>query len=318
MNQTAVVTWGRITLGRVSPSRIRAAMRRRVCRLLGRQTAPLPTYDAYVVGYPKVGNTWFQVMLRMALVRCYGLGDEWLSKVVYPQIDVDEPPPAPVPRIEITHDMVSFPEGDYRRVRSDPRRYRGRPVVLLVRDPKDTLVSLYMHYVYREQGFIGTPDEMVHDAEYGLDKYLQFYRSWFRQRRTPASLLIVRYEDMRLRTAECFQSAIETLGLAHVSGAIVEECVAYGSLDNMRRMEASNALGIPALAPPSLDSEDAFKVRRGRVGGYDKHLSAETAAYIDRRVRRELPAIYGYPYGEAEIGSRRRVPLSGALKDRYQ
>lgn len=275
---------------------VRAA-RARLAPVLGRAPLALSEYDAYVVGYPKVGNTWFQIMLRMALVRYYGLGDEWLSKIIYPQVGVDEPPPPPVPRITLTHDMRTFPQGAYPEVQRDHRRYRGKPVVLLVREPKDALVSLYMHYVYRDEAtpYEGTADEMVFDLEFGLDKYLQFYRAWYRHRRWPSALHLVRYEDMKADTAAVFRGAAEFLGMRRISDAVIDECVAFGSFDNMRRMEEENALGLPALARSPRGTAGSYKVRQGIVGGYADHLSSATVAYIDRRVRDELPAVYGYP-----------------------
>ncbi len=75
---------GRIPYGQ----RVARAARGRLTRLLGDDLVALPHRDAYIVGYPKVGNTWFQITLRVALVRYYGLGDEWLSRVIYPQIGI--------------------------------------------------------------------------------------------------------------------------------------------------------------------------------------------------------------------------------------
>ena len=281
--------------------RVVRAARLRLRRILGRGVTEYPHRDAYVVGYPKVGNTWFQIMLRMALVRYYRLDDEWLSRIIYPQVTGGEPPPAPVPHIELTHDMTSFPEGEYRQVQHDHRRYRGKPVVLLIREPKDALVSLYMHYVHRDEAtpWEGTADEMVHDAEFGLAKYLQFYRAWYRHRRWPSGLYLVRYEEMKADTAGVFRAAAEFLGMTGISEAVIDECVAFGSFDNMRRMEEENALGLPALARSPRGTPGSYKVRRGEVGGYRDYLSSEAIAYIDRRVRRELPAVYGYPLARA-------------------
>lgn len=293
--------------------RITRAARSRLRHLLGYDLEDMPHRDAYVVGYPKVGNTWFQIMLRMALVRYYGLDDEWLSKVIYPQIAIDDPPPAPVPHIELTHDMTSFPEGEYATVQRDHRRYRGKPVVLLIRDPKDALVSLYMHYTYRDEAtpYRGTPDEMVLDREFGLDKYLQFYRTWYRHRRWPSGIHLVRYEDMRANTAAVFRGAAEFLGMTGISDAIIDECVAFGSFDNMRRMEEENTLGLPALAPSPRGAPGGYKVRRGKVGGHIDHLSPASIAYIDARVRRELPAVYGYPMEMATVRAARAEAREG-------
>ena len=38
----------------------------------------------------------------------------------------------------------------------------------------------------------------------------------------------------------------------------------------------------------------SFKVRRGKVGGWRDHFTAEEAALIDQRIARELAPVFGY------------------------
>ena len=75
----------------------------------------------------------------------------------------------------------------------------------------------------------------------------------------------------------------------------------WGAMADGRRMEEQNALRLPALALSPRGTANSYKVRRGKIGGYVDDMSAETIAYIDRRVRRELPAMYGYPMKEPAV-----------------
>lgn len=265
-------------------------MHGRLATLIKRWWGP----EQYVVGYPKCGNTWFHVMVRRALVKCFELPDEEIARVIrswrWP------PHPAGVPAIGFTHHMPRFNSEPASAMRLDLSLFRGQRVVLLIREPKDVLVSLYMHNVYREATplYHGDIDSMVYDAVYGIDKYLRYYATWYAHRRLPEALLLVRYEDLQRQTASVLKEALQFLGMTALSDDVLEDVIQFGSLENMRALEASNALGLAALAPPSRKHQDAFKVRTGLVGGYVDHLSPETVRYVDQRVEAELPPFYGY------------------------
>jgi len=253
--------------------------------------------NAFVVGYPKVGNTWFQVMLRKALVSYYGLSDDWLSNILYPQTGAIEVLPKGIPHIEITHNLPGFPMGSFKQISIDNSQFLNKKVLLLIRDPRDALVSLYMQYVYREreQMFYGDVNDLVYDEEYGLDKYLKYYKAWYEDRLLPSDLLLVRYEDMQADTARLFKKAMQFLGMEGITDTLIDECVQYGSFQNMRKMEMNNTLGLPTLAPSPRNTENSFKVRSGKIGGYVEYLKPETIQYINRRISLELPRVYNYP-----------------------
>ena len=250
--------------------------------------------ERYIVGYPKCGNTWVQVMVRKALVLAYGLPETAMSTVLnewrFRQLVTG------IPAIGITHHMPRFNDESSRTMQLDFSVFRHRKVVLLIRDPKDVLVSLYMHNVHRErvplyQGDIGS---MVMDEVYGLEKYLAYYTAWHANRGLPRALRLVRYEDLSQETAGVLKEMLEFLDLPNVTDELVRDVVAYGSFENMRKLETTNALQLPTLAAPQRTAEEAFKVRKGIVGDYVNHLSPETIRDIDRRVQAELPPFYGY------------------------
>jgi hypothetical protein len=64
----------------------------------------------------------------------------------------------------------------------------------------------------------------------------------------------------------------------------------------MRQEELTN-VGAPRrrLRPGSLDDEESFKTRRGKVGGFADYLSPEDVAFVEEKVRGELDPLFGYP-----------------------
>jgi hypothetical protein len=185
----------------------------------------------------------------------------------------------------------------YRDMTIDLGMFRGRDVVLLIRDPKDVLVSLYMHNVYREPTplYGGDLNSMVYSDVYGIEKFLKYYAAWHAQRAVPRALLLVRYEDLSHDAEGVMGEALTFLRLPRVNSALVREVVAYGSFENMRRLEVTNQTGLRTLRPSARGGDQAFHVRKGLVGDYANQLTEEAIRHIDRRVEAELPAFYGYP-----------------------
>lgn len=252
-----------------------------------------PGLDAFIVGFPKVGNTWFQVMLRKLLVT-HGGHDDRLIPEIFTTRDCL---PVDTVAVEITHAMPELATESWRDMRIDFRRFRRKKVMLLIREPKDTMVSYYMQNRFRESPphFEGTIDEMVHDEIFGLDKYLSFYRSWAETGLKVADVLLIRYEQMHAAVDEVLGRTADFLGLEDLADATIQAAVEYGSFENMRKLEDRDALGMYALSRPRSDDTRSRKVRQGKIGGYKEQLSDELADYIDRRVSEELPDFYGYP-----------------------
>jgi len=268
--------------------RIRAAARG-VARFVPRRR---PRYDLYVIGYPKVGNTWFQFMLRRAMMLHYGLSEDEMWHLL-----ADEGPVPPgVPSVIVTHHMPRFNSEGHREMVVDTRAVAGRKLILLIRDPRDTLVSLYMNNRYRQVPpmFEGTLEEMIAFDRYGIEKYLKFYSAWHAARDLPREFLLVRYEDLKADTGRVIRAALPLAGIADVSEELLADVLDFGSFENMRRLENTRGTPLGALKKSSSGHPDALKTRKGIVGGYEDYLQAETIAAIDRRVERDLPAAYGY------------------------
>jgi hypothetical protein len=274
------------SLRRAPPSRLRIAAATAARKIVGA--------DSWVVGYPKCGNTWFGVMLRKALTLAYGLDETAIGRVLsdwrFSRLLTG------APAIGTTHQMPLFNVESYRDMKVDLSLFNARKVVLLIREPKDTLVSLYMHNAFYEATplYEGDLDSMVYNDVFGIEKFIKYYVAWHEHRSAPGALMIVRYEDLSADTSGVMADALTFLGLPRVSRPLVDEVVSYGRFENMRKLEATNALQIPALAPSIHPREEAFHVRKGLVGDYINHLKAETIRHIDHRVAADLPDAYGY------------------------
>ena len=256
--------------------------------------------EYYVVGYPKTGNTWFLMMLRRLLVNAYGLPETAYRHALFTRLwkrQAWKALPEGIPVIHATHHMPCYNSETSAEMRLSLSPFKGKKVILLNRDPKDVLVSLWFHNVFRCNPplYNGTLSEMVRDSRYGLDKYLRYYQTFYEDLRIPSDVLLVRYEDHSADPAAMVRKTADFLGLETVTDEMVGDIVAFSSFDNMKKMEKSNALGSQTLAPAQSDTPQASKVRKGKVGGYREHLDEGSIRYIDDALRQYLPEFYGYP-----------------------
>jgi hypothetical protein len=249
-----------------------------------------------IVGYPKCGNTWVQVMVRRALVRAFDLPDACMATVLGAPDAARERLPDGLPQVTVSHAMPAYNTARHDEPFVDLAPFAQQRVVLLVRDAADALVSLYMHNVHRANPplFDGDLESMVHDPVFGLDKYLAFYRTWHEARTVPRELLLLRYVDLRTEPRLHTKRLLEFVLGPRAADALVDDAVAFGSFDSMRRLERDDTLGLPTMAPAP-GGENARKVRSGVVGGARHHLSPKTLAWIHERVAAEMPGWYGYP-----------------------
>ncbi len=237
--------------------------------------------DAFIVSYPKTGRTWLRVMLGQLLVDRAGKGEDLLLDT-YALSEL-----AGVKKTVFTHDgpFLLFSGASYQQQTFHDDSYRGRDVVFIVRDVRDTLVSSYFQESQRMHTYRGTISEFLRDDVFGVRRIVTFYNLWYQNREVPRSFLPVRYEAMHADPCAVLSSVAEALGVRNPTAEALQAAVDYASFENMKRMESRGEFRDPMLQPGEAGSGESFKVRRGKIGGYQDYLSAEDIAYVDEVVR---------------------------------
>jgi hypothetical protein len=257
----------------VLPARVLAAYRRRRA-------------DAYLVSFPKCGRTWLRVMLGRVFQVHYQLPADADLVELHRLAELD----SRLPCIVATH------EGDPQwkspdDVRRDPSWPDGKPVVLLVRDPRDVIVSLYHQRRGRHGGYTGSLDEFLDERVGGFASLLRFYDAWAD---APEPLLVVRYEDLHARAEDELRRVLDFVGVAGVPAAVITDAVAYGSFDHMRELEETAAFASEKLRPGRSGDFDTYKTRRGKVGGYRDELTGDQIARLDGLLAASSAGRFGY------------------------
>jgi hypothetical protein len=223
--------------------------------------------DAFLAAYPRSGTTWLRFLLFEALT-----GRESAFGVVrdaVPSVGHQDGARAVLPsggRIVQTHERFCD---------------RDRPVVYIVRDARSVVVSEY-RWQKRSRFFSGSLDHFVDDFLSGecnpwgpWDAHVNYWQGSIAARRD--RLLLIRYEDLRRATEECFSAILSFLG-ARVDETGLGEAVAHNSLEGMRAKQQR------AREPRdgSVGARTTF-VGTGSTEGWREILGPEHVAALEER-----------------------------------
>lgn len=212
--------------------------------------------DVVVLSFPKAGRTWLRVMMDKARVYVH-----------YSHAGADH-------RHRKHMDELTISES----------KYANRRVLLMVRDPRDTAISGFFQAKNRLGCFDGDIAKFIRDPHHGIEKIIRFNLMWASASNKVGALSLVHYEDLHSDTASELARAAKFLTGKTLSRRTIDQAIKFGSFDNMRALETSKE-GIKlygnALAPTNLDDPNSFKTRRGEVGGWHEHFSADDIEYAE-------------------------------------
>lgn len=274
----------------------------------------------FVIGHPKSGNTWLRTMISQLYRQRFGLPESLVLKS--DELYLANPA---CPRFLVTNALYSY-EGVIGAAmdagRGDPE-FLDRRVVLLTRHPGDIAVSWYIQFTKRisvaKREMINanlkhpidhaTIDkwDFVMNEEIGLPSLIAFLNTWERNLQRVKHSMITRYEDLRMEPASTLKR-IMTFFEQEFSDAEIEAAVAFGSFDNMRKLESSRVLSRGGFSAYRPDDPETAKVRRGKILGYRNDFDADRIAQMDRLVAERLSPTFGYSAGGAGM---RRVDVDG-------
>lgn len=249
--------------------------------------------DAILVSIPKSGRTWVRTFLCAYF--CEKAGQPFSL----------EPEQFPgVPRIVYTHDLFE------QRTKTDrwdkirgkylipPRERTRRPIILLARDPRDAFVSLHIQLTRRTKE---TPDELkqksatelLRDSAFGIRSMIEVMNCWLAEWSARPDFLLLRYETLRQEPAPGFRALLQLLGERPVQEDAFAHALRFSDFGHMKKMEDAGAFESKILRAGDTRDPESFKVRRGKIGGFEDYLAPDDQAYAAAALQK-LDLRFGY------------------------
>lgn len=277
-----------------------AARRKAIERWLrGREEfKKLQRSDWVLMSWGKSGRTWLRVMLS----RAYQLKGNLDASELLDFDNLKKLDPQ-LPAVFFTHNNYLR---DYTGNAQSKRHFKGKRIVLLVRDPRDVAVSQFFQWQFRmrpNKKFINDYPphgaaidawDFVLDKEAGVPRIVEYFNGWAQAIPELQDVLVVRYEDMRKDPGAVLASILEFTGTA-VTAEQVREAVEFAAYDNMKKMEQDKFFkGSGArVKPGDKDNPQSFKVRKAKVGGFRDYFTDEQCAQLEQMVA-QLDPMFGY------------------------
>lgn len=259
-----------------------------------------------MIRHPKTGSTW----LRTMLTQLYHQRDGISPKRVFVADELALQKPG-LPRWVISNGFYSLEQLIAEAYANDDPLVVGKKTILLARHPGDIVVSWHRQYQKRTKAFKrelieadvnpeGQVDwqqmdrwAFVQNPQLGLPAIIRYYNFWAEQVLRRPDGLIVRYEDLKADTEATLRRVCALLGETFSDEAYAQ-AIAFGSVDNMRKLEREGYFQNESLRLRDADDPDALKVRQAKVGGFRGDLSSEQAEWVQAQINQHLDARLGY------------------------
>jgi len=246
------------------------------------------------MAFPKTGTTWVQYIIRKILVTALGLDNDML-KYINSLNFIDNDTKESICKIDfwITHGVTNINKA----TRHDMNFYKefwnnDRDLITIVRNPCDVLTSLNMHLRYRNDPplFDGDVNEMVYDDKCGIDPYLFYHENLYEFMQSRNKLLAMTYEQLSVNPHLIVRLIADFIH-AEITDDEVDMIVEFCSFDSMKKFEIEKKYDLHKSGSDQKDN-NSFKMREGKIGGYKKHMTEETKAYVIRMTDPIMSKIY--------------------------
>jgi hypothetical protein len=192
---------------------------------------------------------------------------------------------------------------------------QNKKTIVLTRHPGDIVVSWHRQYQKRTKAFKRelieadvNPDgridwqsmdrwTFVQNPQLGLPAIIRYYNFWAKTMADRPQSMLLRYEDLRQETEKTLRQVCALLG-EQFSDEAYAKAIAFGSVENMRKLEKEGFFLNESLRLRDAKDPDALKVRRAKVGGFKADLEAHQAQWVQDQIDQHLDPILGYNSGQ--------------------
>jgi Sulfotransferase domain len=236
--------------------------------------------DVVFLSYPKCGRTWHRVMLGYYLTRITNRPREDALKIT----ELCRSAGGRIGDYDHngTHLQGNIPFDSPEL--ADPSAWTNQKVLLLVRDPRDILVSAYHHAHFRSQTFGADLSSFIRAPTHGIKKILAAWRRWNDNRHLASSFEISSYELLHHDPVGVLRQSVKLLNV-RIDEALLSEATDFSRFENMKAYEEANLFRHGSMNLKDRSPQGA-KVREGKAGTYHQHMSEEDLDFISESIER--------------------------------
>ncbi len=225
----------------------------------------LPEHGYLFVSFPKTGRTWVRSFLAKYVELIYGI-----------PFNIELQLPNNLPQISFSHIVYSTITA------------KKASVVVLLRNPLDTLVSYYHERSKRQKknNFKRSLSNFIR-SRWGVSRLVHFLNNIIRYTKNHPEVYFITYEDMHHDLTKEMTKLLSFLKI-HLNHEALETSVEFCGFTNMQNLEKQGKFDNWRLQPFNNQNVDSFKVRKGKVGGYKEELTAQDIDYVNAYVSKYL------------------------------
>ena len=248
--------------------------------------------DAYLISYPKSGRTWLQRLI----VEAYLHKADNFSEVkdifdLHNYINT-------FPKILPTHGGAcweeSFTVQDQNDIEAmDYQAYLAKPIVFMVRDPRDVLVSQYYHMKYRTGIKNISKHELIHSEVIGLPKMIAYMNKWMTlSKESTNNIKIFSYEELHRDTINTVQAVLVQWNLS-IEKTHLQAGIQRANIAQMRAKE-SPAAKSPWQYTKDVNNQENYHARKGEIGEHTSFFTMEELVEIKDHIALNLDPEFTY------------------------
>jgi Sulfotransferase domain len=256
----------------------------------------------YIISYPKCGKTWVGTVMMHYIGKTKNAIDSAQVFSVNPR--KLRPDLFQLNRTAIfTHDISNHrltPEE--LKSKFSLKQYVEKPIVFLIRDPRDVLVSYYYHTMERRHKVSlphdTTINEFVRMPEFGLARLITYYNLFAEYARTHDHVRFFRYEDLRGEGSyylKAWKEMFEFIFQTSIDSGVLQWSLEINSFEKMKQREQQ--LVQSKEKSSSEKSTDSLRVRSGKVGGFKSKMEKETIDFVNSYIEEHLDDCFEFYKG---------------------
>lgn len=240
--------------------------------------------DIYILSYPKSGRTWLRMLIGSLLNHQFNLNlndkDKGSTLVLTKKL-------SQVPTIQFVHDdnPGNVP---YSQLKADKSHYQKKQLVLMIRDPRDVVVSAFYQYKYRKKRpdvqNLSLSEFLKHDTG-ALKSIVRYYNIWAEAHKKHEKFHFVSYEGLLTDGDAELQRLMNFLGIS-VKPENIVKAIEENSFARLKQKEQTGTLNDGFFTKKADENES--KVRSGKIGGYKEKLSEEDILWMNQYIAENL------------------------------